>query len=48
LSGGIVLAVAATTDRESGLFGLETLWLYLETKSVIVSTDSRPTNPFGL
>ena len=28
--------------------GLETLELYLETKSVIVSTGARPYNPFGL
>ena len=27
---------------------LETLELYLETKSVLVSTSSRPFNPFGL
>ena len=32
-------------DRE---LGLETLELYLETKSVIVSTGSRPIDPFGL
>jgi acyl-CoA reductase-like NAD-dependent aldehyde dehydrogenase len=37
--------------KQSGFgreLGLETLELYLETKSVIVSTGSRPTNPFGL
>ena len=28
--------------------GLETLELYLETKSVIVSIGARPINPFGL
>lgn len=37
--------------KQSGFgreLGLETLDLYLETKSVIVSTASRPFNPFGL
>ncbi len=37
--------------KESGFgreLGLETLDLYLETKSVIVSTGSRPYNPFAL
>jgi hypothetical protein len=38
-------------DKQFG-FGreraLETLDLYLETKSVIVSTGARPINPFGL
>jgi acyl-CoA reductase-like NAD-dependent aldehyde dehydrogenase len=37
--------------KESGFgreLGLETLELYLETKSVIVSTGARPINPFGL
>jgi len=37
--------------KQSGFgreLGLETLELYLETKSVIVSTGSRPFNPFGL
>jgi acyl-CoA reductase-like NAD-dependent aldehyde dehydrogenase len=37
--------------KQSGFgreLGLETLELYLETKSVIVSTGSRPYNPFGL
>ena len=37
--------------KQSGFgreLGLETLDLYLETKSVIVSTGSRPINPFGL
>jgi len=37
--------------KQSGFgreLGLETLELYLETKSVIVSTGSRPINPFGL
>ena len=28
--------------------GLDTLELYLETKSVIVSTSAKPFNPFGL
>jgi len=37
--------------KQSGFgreLGLETLELYLETKSVIASTGSRPFNPFGL
>jgi aldehyde dehydrogenase (NAD+)/betaine-aldehyde dehydrogenase len=37
--------------KQSGFgreLGIETLDLYLETKSVIVSTGSRPINPFGL
>jgi aldehyde dehydrogenase (NAD+)/betaine-aldehyde dehydrogenase len=37
--------------KQSGFgreLGIETLELYLETKSVIVSTGSRPINPFGL
>ena len=37
--------------KQSGFgreLGLETLELYLETKSVIVSTSSKPINPFGL
>ena len=37
--------------KQSGFgreLGLETLELYLETKSVIVSTGARPINPFGL
>jgi acyl-CoA reductase-like NAD-dependent aldehyde dehydrogenase len=37
--------------KQSGFgreLGLETLELYLETKSVITYTGSRPTNPFGL
>jgi acyl-CoA reductase-like NAD-dependent aldehyde dehydrogenase len=37
--------------KQSGFgreLGLETLELYLETKSVIVSTGTRPINPFGL
>jgi acyl-CoA reductase-like NAD-dependent aldehyde dehydrogenase len=37
--------------KQSGFgreLGLETLDLYLETKSVITYTGSRPTNPFGL
>ena len=37
--------------KESGFgreLGLETLELYLETKSVIASTGARPYNPFGL
>ena len=37
--------------KQSGFgreLGLETLELYLETKSVIVSTGARPVNPFGL
>jgi aldehyde dehydrogenase (NAD+)/betaine-aldehyde dehydrogenase len=37
--------------KQSGFgreLGLETLELYLETKSVIVGTGSRPLNPFGL
>jgi aldehyde dehydrogenase (NAD+)/betaine-aldehyde dehydrogenase len=37
--------------KQSGFgreLGLETLELYLETKSVLVSTGSRPFNPFGL
>ena len=37
--------------KQSGFgreLGLETLDLYLETKSVIVNTGTRPANPFGL
>ncbi|MBA3412418.1 MAG: aldehyde dehydrogenase [Actinobacteria bacterium] len=37
--------------KQSGFgreLGLETLELYLETKSVLVATGSRPANPFGL
>jgi acyl-CoA reductase-like NAD-dependent aldehyde dehydrogenase len=37
--------------KQSGFgreLGLETLDMYLETKSVLVSTSSRPFNPFGL
>lgn len=37
--------------KQSGFgreLGLETLELYLETKSVIVNTGSKPVNPFGL
>ncbi|MBA3717501.1 MAG: aldehyde dehydrogenase [Actinobacteria bacterium] len=37
--------------KQSGFgreLGLETLELYLETKSVLLSTSSRPFNPFGL
>jgi acyl-CoA reductase-like NAD-dependent aldehyde dehydrogenase len=37
--------------KQSGFgreLGLETLELYLETKSVIVNTGSRPLNPFGI
>ena len=37
--------------KQSGFgreLGLDTLELYLETKSVIVSTGSRPIDPFGL
>jgi aldehyde dehydrogenase (NAD+)/betaine-aldehyde dehydrogenase len=37
--------------KQSGFgreLGIETLELYLETKSVVVSTGSRPYNPFGL
>jgi acyl-CoA reductase-like NAD-dependent aldehyde dehydrogenase len=37
--------------KQSGFgreLGLETLELYLETKSVIVSTSSKPINPFGI
>ena len=37
--------------KQSGFgreLGLETLDLYLETKSVLVGTGSRPSNPFGL
>ena len=37
--------------KQSGFgreLGLETLDLYLETKSVLVSTSARPFNPFGL
>jgi hypothetical protein len=34
-----------TTERE---LALETLDLYLETKSVVTYTGTRPTNPFGL
>jgi aldehyde dehydrogenase (NAD+)/betaine-aldehyde dehydrogenase len=37
--------------KQSGFgreLGLETLELYLETKSVLLATGSRPTNPFGL
>jgi acyl-CoA reductase-like NAD-dependent aldehyde dehydrogenase len=37
--------------KQSGFgreLALETLDLYLETKSVIVSTGARPINPFGL
>jgi hypothetical protein len=40
---------AATSSRGFGReLALETLDLYLETKSVIVSTGTRPINPFGL
>jgi hypothetical protein len=38
--------MAVATEREYGLF--ETLDLYLEMKSVIVSTSPKPINPFGL
>jgi acyl-CoA reductase-like NAD-dependent aldehyde dehydrogenase len=41
------LADAIVANRAE-LAELETLELYLETKSVIVSTASRPINPFGL
>ena len=37
--------------KQSGFgreLGLETLELYLETKSVLVSTSAKPFNPFGL
>jgi acyl-CoA reductase-like NAD-dependent aldehyde dehydrogenase len=37
--------------KQSGFgreLGLETLELYLETKSVVVGTGSKPINPFGL
>ncbi len=37
--------------KQSGFgreLGLETLDLYLETKSVLVSTSAKPVNPFGL
>jgi acyl-CoA reductase-like NAD-dependent aldehyde dehydrogenase len=37
--------------KQSGFgreLGLETLELYLETKSVLVSTSPKPINPFGL
>jgi acyl-CoA reductase-like NAD-dependent aldehyde dehydrogenase len=37
--------------KQSGFgreLGIETLELYLETKSVVTYTGSRPTNPFGL
>ena len=37
--------------KQSGFgreLGLETLDMYLETKSVLVSTSARPFNPFGL
>ena len=37
--------------KQSGFgreLALETLDLYLETKSVVVSTGARPINPFGL
>ncbi|HEY3068822.1 MAG TPA: aldehyde dehydrogenase family protein [Gaiellaceae bacterium] len=37
--------------KQSGFgreLGLETLELYLETKSVLVSTSPKPFNPFGL
>src|SRR5207244_3607854 len=37
--------------KQSGFgreLGLETLDLYLETKSVLVSTSPKPFNPFGL
>jgi acyl-CoA reductase-like NAD-dependent aldehyde dehydrogenase len=37
--------------KQSGFgreLALETLELYLETKSVVVSTGNRPINPFGL
>jgi len=44
--------MAVATDHKQSGFGrelaLETLELYLETKSVVVSTGSRPINPFGL
>jgi aldehyde dehydrogenase (NAD+)/betaine-aldehyde dehydrogenase len=37
--------------KQSGFgreLGLDTLELYLETKSVLVSTSPKPFNPFGL
>jgi acyl-CoA reductase-like NAD-dependent aldehyde dehydrogenase len=37
--------------KQSGFgreLGIETLELYLETKSVLVSTSPKPFNPFGL
>ena len=37
--------------KQSGFgreLGLEALDLYLETKSVVVGTGTRPANPFGL
>jgi acyl-CoA reductase-like NAD-dependent aldehyde dehydrogenase len=37
--------------KQSGFgreLGLETLELYLETKSVLLSTSPKPSNPFGL
>jgi len=37
--------------KQSGFgreLGIETLDLYLETKSVVTYTGTRPTNPFGL
>ncbi len=40
-------AVAAARIAVEGDWG-RTLDLYLETKSVIVSTGARPINPFGL
>ena len=37
-----------SAESASGELALETLDLYLETKSVVTYTGSRPTNPFGL
>jgi hypothetical protein len=45
--------MAVAPEREYGLFigrecGIDTLELYLETKSVLVSPSPKPINPFGL
>src|SRR5881398_712631 len=49
--GPVVTVIPFDGYKQSGFgreLGLETLELYLETKSVIVSTSPKPFNPFGL
>jgi acyl-CoA reductase-like NAD-dependent aldehyde dehydrogenase len=46
-----IASIAGRGYKQSGFgreLGIETLDLYLETKSVIVGTGARPFNPFGL